>query len=74
MTAVEKASGFEARPVDIVETARVDCDSVRLGTRHVERMHPAMRAEGVLGHAGTKRITRQRILAAQQFEILWRNR
>jgi len=74
MAAIEESSGLEARAVDIIETARVDCDSVRLGTRHVECVHSAMRAECVLGHAGTKRITRQRILAAQQFEILWRNR
>src|SRR6516225_6239082 len=70
MAAVEKSRGFEARSVDIVEAARVDCDSVRLRPRDVERMHSAMRAECVLGHAGAKGIGRQRVLAAQQFEIL----
>src|SRR5215471_20207380 len=73
MAAVEKSRGFEARSVDIVEAARVDCDSVRLRPRDVERMHSAMRAECVLGHAGAKRIGRQRVLAAQQFEILRRH-
>ena len=66
VTAIEEASRLEARAVDIVETARVDCDSVRLGTGHVERVHSAMRAERVLGHTGAERIDRQRILAAQK--------
>ena len=74
MTAVEKASGFEARPVDIVEAPGVDCNSVGLGTRYVKRVHPAMRAEGVLGDAGTEGIGGQRVLAAEQFEILRRYR
>ena len=72
VTAVKKASGLEARAVDIVEAAGVDCDSVRLGTRHVERVHPAMRAECVLGHASAERVDRQGMLSPQQFEILRR--
>jgi hypothetical protein len=41
VAAVEKSRGFEARSVDFVEAAPVDCDSVRLGTRYVERVHSA---------------------------------
>ena len=73
VAAIEESSGLEARAVDIIETARVDCDSVRLGTRHVECVHSAMRAECVLGHAGAECIGRQRVLATQQFEILRRD-
>jgi len=70
VTAVEEAGGLETWSVDMVEAARVDGDSVGLGTRHVERVHSAMRAECMLGHAGAEGIGRQRVLAAQQFEIL----
>jgi hypothetical protein len=70
VTAIEEASRFEARPVYAVETERVDCDAVRLGARHIERVHPAMQAKCVLGHTRTECIGGQRVLAAQQFEIL----
>ena len=33
-----------------------------------------MRAKGVLGYPGAESVGRQRILAAQQFKILWRHR
>ena len=74
VTAVEEAGWLEAGPVDIVETTRVDCDSVGFGPRDVERVHSAMRAECVLGHPGAKRIGCQQVLATQQFKILRRHR
>jgi hypothetical protein len=37
-------------------------------------VHSAMRAKGVLGYPGAESVGRQRILAAQQFKILWRYR
>src|SRR5262249_33958713 len=74
VTAVKEAAGLEAGPVDIVQTARVDCDSVGLRARDVERVHSAMGAKGVLGDAGAESVGRQRILAAQQFKILLRHR
>jgi hypothetical protein len=33
-------------------------------------VHPAMRAEGVLGHTGAEGVGGQRVLAPQQFEML----
>src|SRR6516162_9576172 len=65
VTAIEEASRFEARPVYAVETERVDCDAVKLGARHIERVHPAMRAKCVLGHTRTEWIGGQRVLAAR---------
>src|SRR6185369_15388831 len=58
VTAVEEAGGLETWSVDIVEAARVDGDSVGLGTRHVERVHSAMRGGSMLGHAGAEGIGR----------------
>src|SRR5215468_12572244 len=67
--AVEEPGRLEARPVDAVETARVDGESIRPGARHIECVHAAMRAEGVLRHAGAEGVHRERVLAAQQLEI-----
>src|SRR5207302_2910495 len=70
VTATEEPVRFQAGSVDLVETARVDGDPVGLRARHVERVHAAMRAEGVLCHAGAEGVGGQRVLAAQQFEML----
>ena len=70
MPSVKEADGLEARPVDAVETTRVDRDPVRLRTRDVKGMHAATRAEGVLRHPGAEGVDGQCILATQQFEIL----
>jgi hypothetical protein len=51
MRTLEKAGGFQARPVDAVEAARVDRDPVGPRARYIKRMHAAMRAEGALRHA-----------------------
>src|SRR5262249_44791161 len=68
--AIEEPAGLEARPVDAVETACVDREAVRLRARHIEGVHAAMRAEGVLRHAGAEGVHRERVLAAQQLESL----
>ena len=52
MPSPEKPGRLQAGPIDVVETARVDGNPVRLRARNVERMHAAMRTEGVLGHPG----------------------
>src|SRR5205823_11137971 len=70
MPSVKEADGLEARPVDAVETTRVDRDPVRRQTRDVKGVHAAMRAEGVLRHPGAEGVDGQCILAALQFEIL----
>src|SRR5579864_7718857 len=59
---------LESGEIDTIETANVDVDLIRIGARNVERMDAASRAEGVLGRAGVELISRQRILAAEQFE------
>src|SRR5882724_9622379 len=46
----------ELADIDIVEAAHIDVDLVRVGARHIERMHAAMLAEGVLRHAGVERV------------------
>jgi hypothetical protein len=73
-SSVKESDGLEARPVDAVETTRVDRDPVRLQTRDVKGVHAAMRAESVLRHPGTEGVDGQCILATQQFEILDRYR
>src|ERR1700741_1772890 len=40
---------LDRRDIDIVETARIDVDLVRIGARHIEGMDAARRAEGMLG-------------------------
>src|SRR5215468_6481729 len=65
VTAVEEALGRQLRRVDVVQAAGVDADAVRIGARNVEGMHAAMRAEGVLRHAGAEGVGRKRGLAAQ---------
>src|SRR5947207_10376653 len=74
MPAIEEAGRFQARPVDAIEAARVHRDSVGLRARYVERVHAAMRAEGVLGHAGAECVDREGIFSPEQFEILRRGR
>src|ERR1051326_3322039 len=59
--------------VDAIKTADVDVDLVRIGTRHVERMHAAMLAEGVLRGLGAELIGRKLGLAAHAFELLRRH-
>src|ERR1044072_4564241 len=68
VAAVEDPGGFQAGPVDVMEAAGIDDDAVRLRTRDVERVHAAMRAEGMLRNAGAEGVGFQRALAAQQLE------
>ena len=53
VSAFEEAARLQAWPIDAVDTARVDGDPVRLRARHIKRVHPAIRAEGVPRDAGT---------------------
>jgi hypothetical protein len=68
VAAVEEPGGLQARPVDIVQAAGIDADTMRVGARDVEGMHAAMRAEGVLRDAGAEGVGLERGLAAQQLE------
>src|SRR5713101_6946097 len=72
VAAVEEPRRLQARPVDAVETAGVDGDLVGLRARHVKGVHAAMRAKGVLGHAGAEGIGGQRIFTSKKLEILRR--
>jgi hypothetical protein len=74
MPTLEEAGRLQPRPIDAVETPRVDGDPVRLRARDIKGVHAAMRAEGVLRHAGAKGVDSQRVFALQQFEILGRGR
>src|SRR5437868_5873298 len=74
MPAIEEAGGLQARRVDAIEAARVHGNPVGLRARYVKRVHAAMRAEGVLGHAGAEGVDREGIFPSQQFEILRRGR
>src|SRR5262249_18300331 len=60
----------ERGEVDVVEAARVDVDLVGIGARHVERMHAAVPAEGVLGGAGVELVGGEIVLAAEELEAL----
>ena len=51
-----------------LKAAHVDVDAVRIRARHIERFHPADRAETVHGHAGAEAVIGQHILAGQQAE------
>ena len=51
----------------------VDVDLVRIGARHVKRMHPAVFAERVLGRPGVELVGRQVILTAKQLKLLRRH-
>src|ERR1700722_10227982 len=48
--AVKESRRFERRAVDIVEGSCIHDALIRLGTRHVEHVHAAMRAERMLRH------------------------
>src|ERR1700751_368038 len=72
MPAVEEFR-LERAEVDVVETARVGVDLVRIGERHVERMNTADFAERVLGDAGVERVRREIVLAADELELLRRH-
>ena len=70
---VEDASALTLVEIDAIETARVDVDLVRVGTRHIERMNAAVFAERVLRNAGVECVGRKVILAADSFELLGRD-
>src|SRR3954447_11846650 len=59
--------------VKIVETACIDVDLVRVGTRYIERMHAAVSAERMLRDAGVEGVRGQVIPAAEQLELLARH-
>ena len=74
MPAGKKPCRLEARPIDVVKTAGIDGDAIRLRARDVKRVHSAMRTESVLRDAGLEGVGGQRSLAAQQRELLDRDR
>ena len=63
----------QGRHVDTIETAGIDVDVVWVRSRHVEGMHSAMAAEGVLRRIGVELISRQRVFAAQELKLFRRH-
>ena len=74
MMSTEETLGFQGRTVDAIQASRVDRHLVGLRAWHVEGRDPAMRTERVLGDTRLKRVDRQCVLAAEQFELSWENR
>ena len=56
--------------VDIVETADIDIDLVRVGARHIKRVDAAHSAELVLRGPGIELIGGKIVLTAQELELL----
>src|SRR5258705_7044750 len=55
-----------------IETAGIDAVAVRMGTRNVERLYAAARAEEVLGRTGVEFVQRERVVAGEKVELLLR--
>src|SRR5712672_2453293 len=61
--------GRNRSKVDIVETAHVDVDLVRIGARHGEWMYPAVFAKRVLCGLGVELVSCQIVLATDKLEL-----
>ena len=59
--------------VDVVETANVDAEFIRVGSRHIKGLNAAMAAECVLGGPCVELVSRELVLAAQQLETFRRH-
>src|SRR3954454_6105898 len=68
MTTIEEASWPQRGSINLVQAACVHGNLVRLRARHVERVHAAMSAEGMLRYPGLESVDRQRSPAPQQFK------
>src|SRR5262245_18931936 len=68
-----KRPWFDRRRIDIVQTADIDVDLVGIGTRHIEGMDAAGRAERVLSRAGVEPIGGQRVRTADELELFGRH-
>src|SRR5271170_4576686 len=68
-----EAVRLKRRRIDAVETADVDVDLIGVRARHVEGVDAAGGAEGVPRGAGVEPVGGQRILAAEEFELLGRH-
>ena len=59
--------------INTIKTTNIDTETVRFRPRHIEGMDAAMPAEGMLGGIGAEQVGRDRVLAAQQRELLARH-
>src|SRR4051812_6717264 len=62
---VKEVARFQQRGTDVVETAGIDADLVGIRARHIEGMHAAIPAEGVLRGVGVELVGFERLLALQ---------
>src|SRR5580700_5174898 len=69
VAAVEHARGPHGRRIVIVEAAGVDAELVGVRARHVERVHAAGGAEGMMSRSGIEPVIRHLAIAPQQREI-----